>query len=276
MDAYAFNKLIQEKGLEEYKNELIKYIYPSVRLIGEPLNEDEIPLGSSKIGGRPDVPNGFTWPKSKKNKYFSFICQLNCKDFVNYKLEDIPRDGILYFFYPSCIVFGGIDPLGTEALVFYVSNTDNLVRLDAPDDMDKNWIYSACKVHTKMELTLPPSESSIIQSLGIKFFSDKYWSYNEFYSIFYQKWVARDLYSNRFLGHPDQMQEDLQFYSSKIWNNMNEEKSDPIEWRLLLQIDSEYEKTGMMWGDSGKLYFMIRSKDLKKNAFHQCIAIYQC
>ena len=48
------------------------------------------------------------------------------------------------------------------------------------------------------------------------------------------------------------------------------------DWILLLQIDSEDEKTGMMWGDVGRLYFWIKREDLKNKNFNKSWMILQC
>ncbi len=51
-------------------------------------------------------------------------------------------------------------------------------------------------------------------------------------------------------------------------------ESAPDEWRLLLQVDSDFD-ADMMWGDIGRLYFWIRDEDLKKRDFSRCWMILQ-
>jgi len=46
-------------------------------------------------------------------------------------------------------------------------------------------------------------------------------------------------------------------------------------WRLLAQIDSD-DAAKMMWGDVGKLYFMIRPDDLRARRFGQARFAWQC
>ena len=48
------------------------------------------------------------------------------------------------------------------------------------------------------------------------------------------------------------------------------------DWQLLLQIDSDEENTGMMWGGGGRLYFWIRKDDLKKRAFANVWMVLEC
>lgn len=49
-----------------------------------------------------------------------------------------------------------------------------------------------------------------------------------------------------------------------------------IRWRLLLQVDSNEEDCGMMWGDVGRLYFWIRKQDLENKKFDKSWFSLQC
>ena len=47
-------------------------------------------------------------------------------------------------------------------------------------------------------------------------------------------------------------------------------------WQLLLQIDTDEEGPGWMWGDAGRLYFWITLEDLAARRFEKCWLILQC
>jgi len=49
-----------------------------------------------------------------------------------------------------------------------------------------------------------------------------------------------------------------------------------LNWRMLLQIDSEEEKTGIMFGDVGRVYFWIREDDLAAQCFDRVVCEIQC
>jgi hypothetical protein len=54
---------LSETGLaSDVVSQLASQARPAVLLITSEANEDEIPLGASKIGGGPDLPAGTTWP----------------------------------------------------------------------------------------------------------------------------------------------------------------------------------------------------------------------
>lgn len=54
-----------------------------------------------------------------------------------------------------------------------------------------------------------------------------------------------------------------------------EHVSSTAEWGLLLQVDTDND-AGMMWGDTGMLYFWIREQDARAHDFSKVWMILQC
>jgi len=52
-------------------------------------------------------------------------------------------------------------------------------------------------------------------------------------------------------------------------------KTGAAEWRLLLQIDSD-ERSKMMWGDVGRIYYWIRNSDLREGLWDRVWLVLQC
>lgn len=53
-------------------------------------------------------------------------------------------------------------------------------------------------------------------------------------------------------------------------------KAGAADWRLLLQLDSDEDGPGWMWGDCGKIDFWIKQQDLKSLRFDDVWLISQC
>jgi hypothetical protein len=90
-------------------------------------------------------------------------------------------------------------------------------------------------------------------------------------------------------GAPQEVQHDLfrtcQLASSGVDCGRPEDNANPrvkqlesgaADWRLILQIDSDDEGPGWMWGDSGRLYFCLREDDLTHRRFDRAWCVEQC
>ena len=65
------------------------------------LEDDDISIGTSKIGGTPDLPPSITWP-FKDKRPLSLIAQLNLSEVAAYdQMNLLPHSGWLYFFYDA-------------------------------------------------------------------------------------------------------------------------------------------------------------------------------
>jgi uncharacterized protein YwqG len=91
---------------------------------------------------------------------------------------------------------------------------------------------------------------------------------------------------NKILGHPDQIQNDMQSECPLVTNSIygdaanrhprrKELQKEAKEWRLLLQIDFD-DDAGMMWGDVGRIYFWIKADDLANKRFDKVWVMLQC
>jgi len=47
------------------------------------------------------------------------------------------------------------------------------------------------------------------------------------------------------------------------------------DWELMLQVDSD-DRAGMMWGDLGRLYFLIHKEALQQRTFQDAWLVFQC
>jgi uncharacterized protein YwqG len=92
------------------------------------------------------------------------------------------------------------------------------------------------------------------------------------------------------LGHPQLMQNDMRGECQLVTNGLycgNESgyqdarakallETAAADWRLLLQIGTDEDGPGWMWGDCGRIYFWIRRQDLEERAFERSWLVLQC
>ena len=92
---------MSECGLSDYFNALAPLAKNSVQISLDIQDEDDIPLGSSKFGGHPDLPADMEWFRMDLVDIpMSFIAQINFAEVAPFDLEHkLPERGMLYFFY---------------------------------------------------------------------------------------------------------------------------------------------------------------------------------
>ncbi|MEI8011663.1 MAG: DUF1963 domain-containing protein [Candidatus Omnitrophota bacterium] len=107
-----------------YREGMKNFIRPVIRIQTKKCVTGSLPVGSSKIGGFPDLPSGVEWPYSLKDKEkYRFVAQFNLKELVSFDEEGVlPKDGMLYFF---------ID-FGSGTVLYSSSPVDQIVRAEVP------------------------------------------------------------------------------------------------------------------------------------------------
>lgn len=276
-------KEMNSKGLKRVSESISKNIRNAIKLNTQKADEEAISIGETKIGGKPDVPIDFVWPQWN-SRYLSFIAQINLDEAAQYDLEKLlPSTGIIYFFYDSNQETWGFDPkdIGSWKVIYYSGNTSELKRIEFPKDMPQEGKFHACKVEIKSERSFPAWESVYIDELK---FTEK--EQNAYFDFCEEQNEGSII--NKILGHPDQIQGDMQLECQLVSNGLycgdasgyNDPKRKELEkgmkdWRLLLQIDSD-ENSGMMWGDVGRIYFWIKSDDLAEKRFNKVWMNLQC
>ena len=74
----------------------------------------ETAVGSSKIGGKPDLPRSFEWFRYNidgESVPLSFVAQINLSEAAEYDKDGVlPKKGMLYFFYEFSSMTWGYDP----------------------------------------------------------------------------------------------------------------------------------------------------------------------
>ena len=281
LDLDMWRAQLADAGLGRYADELSALVEPSIRLRAEPADESALAIGATRLGGRPDLPHGVSWPTFRDAPQ-SFIAQLDLDELSGLAgAERLPKNGLLSFFYDAGQRVWGFDPEDRGGWhVLYTPAGDALHRTDFPGSLDKDARYDTRVLIPTVEQTFAPWESSDIESLGLT--PAEVSAYGNLVPD------PDDTATHRLLGHPDPIQNDMQLecqlVTSGLYCGDETGYDDPraaalkpraTSWRLLLQIDSE-EEAGMMWGDVGRLYYWLRRDHLAERRFDETWCILQC
>lgn len=272
----GLNRLVPEIGL---------LARDSIRITATSTPEDEVEIGGSKLGGTPDLPAGTTWPEFN-GVPLALLAQLRLQDCASYDHERLlPHSGILYFFYNAEDQKWGFDPQdrGNWRVIYYDGDSSGLSRSFLSANLPEGSRFRTCKIALANEMTLPSWQSEAIRRLNL---SDDEWKR---YADFPGAGCIEGTPVHRLLGHPEQIQGDMQLECQLVSNGLYAGDSsgykDPraamlkdgaADWQLLLQIDSDEDNLGTMWGDVGRVYFWIRQQELRSRDFSNVWLILQC
>jgi uncharacterized protein YwqG len=302
--------------LPRVAGEIEKLFRYSIRISTRSIDENELPIGASKIGGLPDLPDSIGWPEWK-GLPLGFIAQINLSDVAALDKDDLlPKQGILYFFYDAKQSTWGFDPedRGSFACFYFDGDATLLGRATRPARLsDLEGIYSSCALEFSQEMTLPERGSIYIDRLGLT--SDpnrwriemtpdgvctveqvpiserpeqtnKEEEYYDDLTEMLDDWHGETVH--RILGYPDPIQGDMQLECQLASNGIYCGNPADYESPQALELESGQEdwqlllqidtdeNADMMWGDVGRIYYWIRRQDLERRDFDNIWMILQC
>ena len=118
---------ISEYGLSVVQDQIMALVRPAIALIPEAADEDNIPLGATKLWGMPHVPPTFAWPKSD-GMVFGFLGQINLEDVRTTYDLGLPSNGLLSFWFHE-----GINGSYGHGKAFYFPSSE-LTVLELPEE----------------------------------------------------------------------------------------------------------------------------------------------
>ncbi|HFJ9315540.1 cytoplasmic protein [Bacillus anthracis] len=241
--------LIDKYGLTHLKEELMNTVFPCIKVV--PKQAETVAIGSSKMGGIPDLPATFEYPTHKGNP-LQFIAQFNLNDLQNVGIDhDLPEKGMLYFFSVENYFEEDMNPTEAGRVLYYDVPVEQLRRAD---ELQTN--YNQCA--TTFELTYKLPELFIEDEAD----SDRFLQLLEE--------LIPDNYDNhQIFGEPFSVQDEVLYETGQYM------EIDPQQMTLLFQIDSDTKNCNMMWGDLGMLYFCIGNEDLKNRRFENACCVLQ-
>lgn len=274
MIAGQLRHIIETSALVGRVEDVMKLALPAVSMRTAGVELQELSLGASRMGGLPDLPPDTDWPISR-GRPLEFLAQIDLAQAAAfYALPDMPASGWLAAFYNLQASEGaGSLSAGDWRIHYFDGEAASLIRREPPSPTAAvprmrghfGWLFGrgqhqvlsnpepthrfeACALEFDREDCLP-TVFDLVQAYGPKDpgGADEAWE---------------DL--DERLESPDHGPfHRLGGYPMLVQSKM----SDIAGWKLLLQIDSDEAGPDWMWGDAGRLYFLIRPDDLRKRRF---------
>lgn len=262
-----------------------------------PLKSSEsapVPIGASKLGGLPDLPPGTPWPR-RGERPLMFLAQFNLADLPKPDVQPgLPASGLLSFWYDTADEPWGFDPKdrGSFQVLYTDAPTDQLHRTDLPEfvrgdlDHDPHWEwkpFSECGIQTsgpldynldRLKEDLYDADNDESQDLAERL----------------DDMLSEPKGFHRLLGWADTIQGEMTLNCQLVSNGIylgraipeaDKARADQLatgapDWTLLLQLDTDEDGPGWMWGDAGRLYYWIRKQDLARADFSNVWGVLQC
>ena len=275
-------RLVEDSGLS-CAEEILNTLRPSLRIYAEQGEIAAMPVGASRMGGMPDLPDEIAWPswlppkaRDNRRKALDFIAQINLEEVCNFDLgHNLPEEGMLYFFYDIENFTWGYDPndRGSSRVIFFKGPMEKLKRRLAPGVSPDT---HACMLSFEQDWTVKDTFDIEVDEI-------------DSFECLVDELQGDSETIHRLFGQPQTIQDDMEVECQLVTNGIycgtaegydSEEAKDFIagadDWRLLLQVDTDEDNPGWMWGDCGRLYFWIKESDLDNLNFDNTWLISQC
>jgi uncharacterized protein YwqG len=286
---------LREAGLGHVDQDLAGLARPCFRVRRTLVDEKDIAVAASKLGGFPDLPAGFVWPEvtsRRKHEAMEFVAQIRLSDLPRPLPEPVPQDGLLSFFTHW-----------SEGRVFYFPEGTSLLRTAGPNAPIEPaprgfWqnlrtgftgkagrrAYRAATVSFEPAVSPADGTSSLVGQLKLSEVDAE--TYIELCEASWDSGSGDDVVKHQMFGHATTVQNEMELgcnfqrlQEKPRWDLPPEQViAAARDWVLLLQLDSDDSSKGpgWMWGDLGIVYFWIHREDLARRAFDRAIAIEQC
>lgn len=220
-----------------------------------PLGADaDLRPGATKLGGRPDLPEGLAWPVSRGGP-LTFVAQVDLAEVANRDSEGVlPPSGLLSFFFDAEHTAEGDTP-AAAGVVLFTKTGASLSRIGFPVKLAPSLRCPSAPLQAEREVTLPAwADPAIEGAFPSTHESDAYW----------HLLLGRDqATAHRLLGHPNAVQSS--HYQPIKCALASGSGSEARDWLLLAQFDSD--PATQDWGDLGRLYYWIPKQDLAARRF---------
>jgi hypothetical protein len=249
----AIADLLDEVGMADRKAALLALFQPAAGL-NALATDGPLPVGASRLGGSPDLPDGLAWPTNAAGEPLSLLVQLRLSELG---LADLPPAGMLWGFYDSRRQPWHVNEDAEAFQVLFHPSEDGLKRRAS----GRAPVYAELAVEAVG--CLVPTLHPNVEAYG--------WTPDEeewarLMAIFDVVTDAGPVFKHQVLGDIEPIQD----------GHPNEVHRGPWDqrYRLLLTIGSD-SRAGMGWADGGRLYFWVPQPALEQHDFRGVLGFLQ-
>lgn len=240
-------------------------------------NDSDIPLGATKIGGLPDLPQESDWPLFSYSSPLAFLAQINLAEVAPHQtnLVGLPSEGLLSLFS----VWGWVtedeaDPQTPNAdwleqngwtVFIHTTDTASLKRMSAPEGL---YLFKAASVERIPVLSLPNHQMEP-EVMRLNWSEEIFDMYDEFQSRY------RSVVMARLMKNKDSFASHHLLGGYALFQQEYPEELEGLNLSMLLQIGSDIN-TEMCWGDGGELTFYVDTVSLDEGKFEKPWGTCQC
>lgn len=289
MDLDDYVQRLEQGGLRDRVEVLMAAVRPSVRLLQRPDLPFDFPR-RCRIGGDPELAPDAPWPTGPDGRHLAFVAQIDLAAMPGTVTHPVlPADGWLHVFYDASRQPWGSDPADRGGwAITYTAADVALERRPVPDDQVPTAARAVVLEPVVEDTIVPPFSADARRILT----DAENWAYSDAIDDWLEELDEKreDTPVHRLLGHPDTIQSGdiqtrCQLASHGIRTGDGAYENDPAamaladdaaDWHLLLQFDSDYDHTGIDFGDSGRIYLAIRDQDLAARRWDRTWLTLQC
>lgn len=267
-------QLMTERGLGSYFERMKHLARNAIHVEPIVTPGDQIPVGASKFGGLPDLPDSFVWPRSDEGEPLLFLCQFNLAELAPYDRDALlPREGMLYIFY-DVMTMPSVPYDGYEGWAVRYEAGQELKRRRGPEDVPGYGAYARLELSPTPEL--PFLGSGLVPREMLE--GREYWDLLGFTDRYAATGSEKANSFCKLLGHSyqywsDSAEDFCERAYRKRYGAEGRPHADPrhpacaARWINLLQLDSCREVGWIFDNGYGRVFFMIDEDDLKHCRF---------
>ncbi|EMY3479102.1 DUF1963 domain-containing protein [Flavobacterium psychrophilum] len=246
--------IVSNEDRDKLKLMLEPTIKNATKIILEKLaNIDSNSNLKSQFGGEPYFEIGENWPQSKNGVNLSYVFQI----YISSEFELPKNIKLIQFFYDFEEMPWSTEDDGWFVKIYEELNPEKITKLNKPNEQEN---IDYCEIKFEKVKSLPDWEGIDEHNKAVADFiselnnEEPYETYDEIV----KELTGQDDYQSQIGGYPKWLQGE---------NTPQNEKGENL--KLLIEMDSQ-DDAGIMWGDSGLLYFFYDEKSKKVEFELQC------